>query len=69
MPKTPAIEDHFSQIEAAITALETGELPLEQSLERYETGLKAVRQARLLLDRYAAKLEELRGDGDDGSAT
>lgn len=60
MPKAPSIEDHFAQIEGAIVALDGGELPLEQALERYEAGLKAVRQARQQLDRYAARLEELR---------
>jgi exodeoxyribonuclease VII small subunit len=60
MAKAIHIEDHFTQIEAAIAALESGELPLEQSLDRYENGLKAVRQARTLLDRYTARLDELR---------
>lgn len=70
MPKAPSIEDHFTQIETAITALEEAELPLEQALERYESGLKAVRQARGLLDRYTARLDELRGDdkNPDGEA-
>lgn len=60
MPKAPSIEDHFAQIEGAIADLDGGELPLEQALDRYEAGLKAVRQARLQLDRYAARLDELR---------
>ncbi len=60
MPKAPSIEDHFAQIEGAIAALDSGELTLEQALDRYEAGLKAVKQARLLLDRYTARLEELR---------
>ena len=59
-----SIEDHFKLIEQAIAALEAGELPLEDSLIRYESGLKAVRLARGLLDKYATRLEELRGDGE-----
>ena len=62
--QTQSIEDHFTQIEQAISALEAGELPLEDSLNRYESGLKAVRLARALLDKYSARLEELRGDGE-----
>lgn len=57
-----SIEDHFRSIEAAVTALESGELPLEDSLARYEAGLKAVRAAKLMLDRYSARLTELRGE-------
>lgn len=61
----PAIEDLFQQIEDAVAALEGGELPLEQALGRYEAGLKAMKQARGLLDRYATRLESLRTEGDD----
>ena len=62
MAKQVAIEDLFQQIEEAVAALESGELPLEESLVRYEAGLKAMRQARGVLDRFSARLEELRGD-------
>ena len=62
MAKQVAIEDLFQQVEVAIAALESGELPLEESLVRYEAGLKAMRQARGVLDRFATRLEELRGD-------
>lgn len=62
MAKQVAIEELFTQIEQAVAALESGELPLEESLVRYEAGLKAMRQARGVLDRFAARLEELRGE-------
>jgi exodeoxyribonuclease VII small subunit len=62
MAKQLSIEDHFAQIEEAIAALEAGELPLEEALGRYESGLKAVRQARTMLDKYVARLDELRGE-------
>ena len=62
MAKQPSIEDQFTVIEEAIAALETGDLALEEALSRYEAGLRSVRQAKAQLDRYAARLEELRGD-------
>jgi exodeoxyribonuclease VII small subunit len=62
MAKQPSIEDQFTVIEEAIAALETGDLALEEALMRYEAGLRSVRQAKAQLDRYAARLEELRGD-------
>lgn len=62
MAKQAAIEELFQQIEEAVAALESGELPLEESLVRFEAGLKAMRLARAQLDRYAARLEELRTD-------
>ncbi len=60
MAKVPSIEDHFAAIESAVASLEGGDLPLEEALARYEAGLKAVRQAKGLLDRFATRLEELR---------
>jgi exodeoxyribonuclease VII small subunit len=69
MAKSIPIEKHFELIEEAIAALEDGDLPLEDSLARYEKGLRSVRQARLLLDRFAARLDELRAeDADLGEA-
>lgn len=62
MAKQTSIEDQFTVIEEAIAALETGDLALEEALARYEAGLKSVRQAKAQLDRYTARLEELRGD-------
>jgi exodeoxyribonuclease VII small subunit len=62
MARPPAIEDQFTAIEAAIAALEGGDLGLEEALARYEAGLKSVRLAKSQLDRYLARLEELRGD-------
>lgn len=68
MAKPPAIEDHFATIEQAVAALESGDLPLEEALARYEAGLKSVRQAKALLDRYAARLEELRAEPESPAA-
>lgn len=62
MAKATSIDDHFAAVEAAVAALEGGDLPLEDALKRYEQGLAALRQARGLLDRYQARLDELRAD-------
>ena len=64
MAKIPTIEDHFTVIEQVIETLEGGELGLEDALARYEAGLKAVRVAKAQLDKYAARLEDLRTIGD-----
>ena len=68
MAKPVPIEEIFQQIEEAVGALESGELPLEEALSRFEAGLKAMRQARQVLDRYAARLDELRGDEPPATA-
>lgn len=56
-----SIEELFKHIEEAVSSLESGELPLEEALQRFESGLKAMRQARTLLDSYTVRLEEVRG--------
>jgi exodeoxyribonuclease VII small subunit len=58
------VEEHFQQIQVVIEALEEGTQSLEDSLRSYEIGIKAVRQARLQLDSYVARLEELKIDGE-----
>ncbi len=66
MAKQATIEDQFRLIEEAVSALEGGELPLEEALKRYETGLKAVRTAKTQLDSYQARLDELKGTDAPG---
>lgn len=68
MAKQIALEDHLEQVEEAIAALEDGELPLEEALARYEAGLKSLRAAKQLLDRYQARLEELRAEPEAPTA-
>lgn len=68
MAKPVPIEEIFQQIEEAVGALESGELPLEEALSRFEAGLKAMRQARQILDRYAVRLDELRGEEPPATA-
>jgi exodeoxyribonuclease VII small subunit len=62
----PSIEDLFQQIDEAVAALESGELPLEDALTKYEHGLRALKLARGQLDRFQAKLEELRAEDPPG---
>lgn len=62
MAKQVSLEDHFTRIEQAVAALESGELPLEEALARYEQGLKALREAKGMLDRYQARLDELQAE-------
>lgn len=64
MGKAVSIEDHFERIEQVVEELERGELPLERALERYEAGLRSVREARRLLSGFEAKLTELRAGAD-----
>lgn len=64
MAKQVGIEQHFERLEQAVAALERDDLPLEDALATYASGLQAVRAARAQLDSYGARLEELRAEAD-----
>ena len=51
--KKEKFEDYLRQVEETVKSLEGGKLGLEESIEKYETGIKALRQcyAALAADR------------------
>lgn len=48
--------------------LEDGQLPLDQTLERYEDGMRLAQRCQELLDAAELRVQQLRilGDADDG---
>jgi exodeoxyribonuclease VII small subunit len=65
-------EECFRVAERAVEALERGELSLEESLRRYEEGLRALHSCYEILQRTQRRIEVLGEevgsvvDGDDG---
>ena len=62
--KKQSFEESLVELEAVITELEAGELPLDKMLERYEKGVKALGLCRKLLDEAEKKIELLVKDKD-----
>jgi exodeoxyribonuclease VII small subunit len=58
----PSFEERLAALEAVVRDLEGEELPLEESLERYRTGVEHLRACRSLLDDAEARLVELAVD-------
>jgi len=58
-------EDAVKKIEDIIKEMENGRLPLEQSLERFEDGIKLVKLCNTKLDNYEKKIT-LVIEGKDG---
>lgn len=52
-------EDYLSQVELAVQELESGNLPLEESIKKYELGVKALQQCYKILDSAERKIQEL----------
>ena len=57
--KKEKFEDYLKQVEEAVRSLEGGKLQLEESIEKYETGIKALRQCYTILDQAEKKIQLL----------
>ncbi len=53
------LESALSRLEALVDALEAGELPLEQSLSRFENGVALVRRCQRLLTLAEQRVEQI----------
>jgi exodeoxyribonuclease VII small subunit len=67
-PKKEKFEDHLRQVEEAVRALEGGKLGLEESIERYESGVKALRQCYAILEQAEKKIQILVKEKDGSLA-
>jgi len=66
--KKETFETYLAQVEAAVKSLEGGKLQLEESIEKYESGIKALRQCYTILDQAEKKIQLLVKE-KDGSLT
>jgi exodeoxyribonuclease VII small subunit len=55
----PTFEEAMRDLERIVHELESGELPLEQSLALYERGVALIRWCGAQLDRAEARLQQL----------
>jgi len=66
--KKEKFEDYLRQVEETVKSLEGGKLGLEESIEKYETGIKALRQCYGILEQAEKKIQLLVKE-KDGSLT
>ena len=57
-------EEAFEQLEAAVTALQDGKLPLERALQYYEEGMKLAQHCDTLLQKAELSVQQLSVSGD-----
>ena len=57
--KKERFEDHLAAVEEAVQKLESGDLPLEDALASYESGVKALKQCEEILAAAEKKVEIL----------
>jgi exodeoxyribonuclease VII small subunit len=57
-----SFEEAFAQLEAAVAALQDGQLPLERALHYYEEGVKLAQHCNELLQRAELSVQQLSVD-------
>jgi exodeoxyribonuclease VII small subunit len=62
-------EDCLARLEQVVTALETGNLPLEESLKVFEEGIALARHCSRYLDQAERRIEMLVKDEGGGIGT
>ena len=63
--KKKGFEESMTRLEAIVEELENGEFSLEESIKKFEEGLKLGKKCRKLLDEADAKIKLL-VEGEDG---
>jgi exodeoxyribonuclease VII small subunit len=58
-----SFEAAYAELDGIIAKLESGELPLEESLELYERGRKLSDLCQSLLDKAELRVNQLTSDG------
>lgn len=66
--KKETFEEYLRQVEETVKSLEGGKLGLEESIEKYETGIKALRQCYGILEQAEKKIQLLVKEKDGSLA-
>ena len=59
-----SFEEALKALEETVAALESGDLPLEESLALFERGQKLADHCNGLLEKASLKVEQLTADGE-----
>lgn len=60
MMEETTFEEAFARLEAAVTALQDGQVPLERALHYYEEGMKLAQYCNDLLQKAELRVQQLR---------
>lgn len=66
--KETSFEDELAALEKIVAGLEGGDVPLSQLVERYEAGMKHLKNCQAKLAEAELRIEQLRGVSADGEA-
>lgn len=60
--ETLTFEDAYARLEAAVSALQDGQMPLERALQYYEEGMRLAQYCNELLQRAELRVQQLSTD-------
>lgn len=60
--ETLTFEDAYARLEAAVTALQDGQMPLERALQYYEEGMRLAQYCNELLQKAELRVQQLSVD-------
>jgi len=63
--KKPSFEEALAQLEAIATDIEQGKIGLEESITRYEEGMKLVQRCREIITNAEQRIVRLQADATD----
>lgn len=63
--KKPKFEEAVAKLEQIVTAIEAGEVSLEESIDKYAEGIKLVKHCRGILDAAERKIQLLTKSQDE----
>jgi len=64
----PSFETALAELERLVTKLESGEVPLDESLSDFRRGVELTRQCQTLLDQAQQTVEQLLDPENEASA-
>ncbi len=67
MTKNMSIEEQLQQIEQIASELESGNMGLEEALEKYEEGVRLVRGCASQIDRVQKRIKVIETETEDES--
>jgi exodeoxyribonuclease VII small subunit len=65
--KSPSFEEALARLEEISDAIESGEIGLEESIARYEEGMKLLKHCRKILAKVEQRITELQPDSKGAS--
>lgn len=59
---TDNFESLIGELDALVTAMEGGQLPLEEALDKYQRGVELIKQCQVRLDTAEQRIKVLEGE-------